>query len=1151
MYVIKRSGKTELIKYDKITERNLKIAKELYGSNIPIDLTKLSQLIIQGLKSGMTTTEIDELSSETATHMSTYQPEYDKLASAIAISNLHKSTEDSFLKTMRKLYNYTSEDGRKYGLISDEMFKFMTKNKEEIEKTIDYKRDFNYTYFGFKTLEKSYLLKIDNKVVERPQHMLMRCAIGIHGPSKKYKYEGNIQKVIETYNEISNGKFTHASPTLYNACSIRPQMSSCFLLHMDDDLNHMYQTALRSALISKYAGGIGIDISNIRCKGSKVHSTNGNSNGIIPMIKVFNQVALHCDQSGKRKGSIAMYLQPWHPDVLDFLQLRFNSPPEELRARDIFIAMWIPDIFMRRVERDEMWTLICPSKCKELTNTYGEEFDKIYEECEQKGIFNKQIKARVIWDSILRSQEETGLPYMLYKDSVNNKNNQKNIGLIRSSNLCVSGETKILTKKYGWKEIKELEDTYNELWNGYEWSNSLVKKTSESSKLLNISFSDGTEIKCTKYHKFIIPKGARKEKTIKIDANELKEGDIIAKIPDLPVLEFENNDFKYPYTSGFYTGDGTYTDNKNKKRCSYKKKYGSFCGRHKDWYPEYLSKYDDDICEVEERIISSICLYKEKQNLLDKLEYIGEPTINSDKTIIRLPHDIAKKYTIPINQTLKIRLEWLAGLIDSDGCLSYNSIQIGSIHKQFLYDIKLMCQTMGVNPIINLSKKEKNILMPDNKGGKKEYFCKDLYRLIFNCSDTLKLLNLGLKTYRINIDPEKIPNRDCRHYIKVNSIVELEKEEPTWCFGEPLKNQGMFNGILAGNCTEILEYTDKDSIAVCNLASIALPKYIYEDENKELKFDYKELGRITEMITENLNLIIDKNFYPVPEAEHNNLSYRPIGIGIQGLADVFAMLNYTWDSKEAKELNQKIFEYIYYHAVKKSNELAIKDGSYSAFKGSPISQGILQYHMWNKRPLSEELNWKELEKNVKNGMRNSLLVAPMPTASTAQILNNNEAFEPFTSNIYSRSVLAGDFVCVNKHLYKKLKEINLWNKSLVDKIIANNGSIQKIDEIPKHIKDIYKTVWEIPQRILIDMAADRGAFIDQSQSLNIFIDHPTHAKLSSMHFYGWKKGLKTGSYYIRSKPSREAIKFTIDNKVLDNKTTIKNSDEGECLMCSS
>lgn len=1150
MYVIKRSGKTEPIKYDKITERNLKIAKELYGNNIPIDLTKLSQLIIQGLKSGMTTTEIDELSSETATHMSTYQPEYDKLASAIAISNLHKSTEDSFLKTMRKLYNYTSEDGRKYGLISDEMFKFMTKNKEEIEKTIDYKRDFNYTYFGFKTLEKSYLLKIDNKVVERPQHMLMRCSIGIHGPSKKNKYEGNIQKVIETYNEISNGKFTHASPTLYNSCSIRPQMSSCFLLHMDDDLNHMYQTALRSALISKYAGGIGIDISNIRCKGSKVHSTNGNSNGIIPMIKVFNQVALHCDQcftpetiiytknsqkcikdikigdevltmdgtykpvvnviknkankeilkirskysfenvnvtkehqiytiknqiknktnfkeilnklnkgyikpeftnagdltendfigfpleklpidinenkdeedffrfygimlgdghicstrnesgvtlnknskietyifvknyleknninywehdsknnnsvsirwtttnfilnyddlynnenkekrihekyinlsrknrlsllkglietdgsnlkeiyfsttsyelaqniryillslgilssgnikdnrgktheirpnefitnkkisyairisknkilneimdiktkgvycsyfiydniiwsriknvetinyegdvydlsildnnnytvgslglvhnSGKRKGSIAMYLQPWHPDVLDFLQLRFNSPPEELRARDIFIAMWIPDIFMKRVEKDEMWTLICPSKCKELTNTYGEEFDKIYEECEQKGIFNKQIKARVIWDAILRSQEETGLPYMLYKDSVNNKNNQKNIGLIRSSNLCC----------------------------------------------------------------------------------------------------------------------------------------------------------------------------------------------------------------------------------------------------------------------------------------------------------------------------------------------------------------------------EILEYTDKDSIAVCNLASIALPKYIYEDENKELKFDYKELGRITEMITENLNLIIDKNFYPVPEAEHNNLSYRPIGIGIQGLADVFAMLNYTWDSKEAKELNQKIFEYIYYHAVKKSNELGIKDGSYSAFKGSPISQGILQYHMWNKTPLSEELNWKELEENVKNGMRNSLLVAPMPTASTAQILNNNEAFEPFTSNIYSRSVLAGDFVCVNKHLYKKLKEINLWNKSLVDKIIANNGSIQKIDEIPKHIKDIYKTVWEIPQRILIDMAADRGAFIDQSQSLNIFIDHPTHAKLSSMHFYGWKKGLKTGSYYIRSKPSREAIKFTIDNKVLDNKSSVKNNDDGECLMCSS
>lgn len=1023
MFVINRKGQKESMRYDNITDRNVELSRDL-----DIDVAYLSKLVIQGLKNGIKTSEIDELSSETAANMSTYNPQYDTLASRIVVSNLHKNTKVSFIETMRDLFNHKSEDGRIFGIISKIMMDFMEEHKEVIENSIDYKRDFNFSYFGFKTLEKSYLNKINNKVVERPQHMLMRVAIGIHGPINEYK--GDIDKAIETYNEISQGKFTHASPTLFNACAERSQLSSCFLLHMEDDLEHIYETNKRSALISKYAGGIGIDISKVRAKGSKIHSTNGRSDGIVPMVQVFNSTARYCNQcfvpntdiylkntikhicdvkegdyvitkdgsykrvnevfvsdrdeeilritnthtmeplectkqhelfvlkrghytpefiyasevevgdfmvyisnmdnelantnveqyysygklirnneetnfkldnislfdtkakiarfvtglitnvndkgdfqiahpsyefkkqvryllvkinvlskyhnnileipsnwlnfknspytyseithiqkfnykgkvydlnieqnhnymtsnglvhnSGRRKGSIAMYIQPWHPDIFDFLALRYNNPPEELRARDIFLALWIPDIFMKRVETDDVWSLFCPSVVPKLADTYGEEFEKIYTKAEEQKLYFKQVKAREVWEAVLRAQEETGLPYMLYKDHINNKSNQKNIGIIRSSNLC----------------------------------------------------------------------------------------------------------------------------------------------------------------------------------------------------------------------------------------------------------------------------------------------------------------------------------------------------------------------------TEIVEYTDRNSVAVCNLASIALPKYVYYYKDNKPTFNFKELGRITEMITENLNLIIDKNFYPIKEAETNNLNYRPIGIGIQGLADVFAMFKYAWEDPEAKKLNRLIFEVIYYHAVKKSNELALKFGSYSAFEGSPISQGILQNDLWQQTPLSNNiqeevyLDWDKLKNDVKLGMRNSLLVAPMPTASTAQILGNNEAFEPFTSNIYSRSVLAGDFVVINKHLYRDLKELDLWDKELVNKIIRNNGSVQSIEDIPERIRKIYKTVWEVPQRVLIDMAADRGAFIDQSQSLNIFIDRPTHSKLTSMHFYGWKKGLKTGSYYIRSKPAVEAVKFTIKPSDKTEKKTVVCTDE-ICTVCSS
>ena len=795
MFVINRKNQREPIRYDKITDRNIELS---VGLNV--NPSYLSKLVIESLKDGMTTTEIDELSAETAFYMSTYEPDYDVLATRISVSNLHKQTLPSFYETVKKMWE-GEVNGKKLNVISDSFMSYVEANASILDSKIDYSRDYSYNYFGFKTLTKIYLNKIGGKVVERPQHMLMRVAVCIHS--------GNMERILESYEEMSKGKFTHASPTLFNSGSSRPQLASCFLLKCEDDLEHIYETNKRSAMISKYGGGIGIDISNVRCKGSIIHANNGKSDGIVPMCKVFNATCCYANQQSKRKGSIAMYLQPWHPDVFDFLALRYNNPPEELRARDLFTAMWVPDIFMRRVEADEMWSLIDPNVVRELCDTYGEEFDRIYENAEKEGKVVKRVKARDVFKEILHSQQETGLPYISYKDSVNRKSNQKNIGLIRSSNLC----------------------------------------------------------------------------------------------------------------------------------------------------------------------------------------------------------------------------------------------------------------------------------------------------------------------------------------------------------------------------NEINEFTDTDSVSVCNLSSLSLPSFVKERDGRKY-FDFNDLARITKIAVRNLNKVIDITYYPIVEAERNNLAYRPIGLGIQGLADVFAMFKLPWGSGDATKLNSVISEVMYYYALEASHEISLEAKPYSAFEGSPISRGEFQFDMWGVEPKTREgvemfgdfivLDWEKLREKVKRGVRNSLLIALMPTATSSQILNNNEAFEAFTSNIYTRSTMAGDFVMVNKHLAKDLKEMNLWSKELVNKIIENNGSVQSLEEIPKYLRDVYKTVWEIPQKIVIDYAADRGAFVDQSQSMNIFIDKPTYAKLSSMHLYGWKKGLKTGSYYIRSKPSKDAVKFSIlrekDEKrekgekegkkyILNGKEMVCTDDV--CTMCSA
>lgn len=754
MLVIKRDGRRESVKFDKVTARIEKLCYGLDTNYIePIDIAKK---VIDGIYDGVTTVELDNLAAETAASMTTKHPDFAKLAARIAISNLHKVTSKSFSNTMKRLYTYVDpKTGENAPLISKEVYGVIKKNAALLDSSIIYDRDFSYDYFGFKTLERSYLMKVDGKIVERPQHMLMRVAVGIH--------QDDMEAALETYNLLSEKWFTHATPTLFNAGTPKPQLSSCFLLTMQDDsIDGIYDTLKQCAKISQSAGGIGLSIHNIRATGSYIKGTGGVSNGIVPMLRNFDMTARYVDQGGgKRKGSFAIYLEPWHADIFAFLDLKKNHGKEELRARDLFYALWISDLFMKRVENNEMWSLFCPNECPGLADAYGDEFEKLYLKYEKEEKYRKQVKAQDLWFEVLEAQIETGTPYMLYKDAANKKSNQKNLGTIKSSNLC----------------------------------------------------------------------------------------------------------------------------------------------------------------------------------------------------------------------------------------------------------------------------------------------------------------------------------------------------------------------------TEIMEYTSKDEVAVCNLASIALPMFVTEDG----KFDHKRLYEITKVITKNLNKVIDINYYPVEEARNSNMRHRPIGIGVQGLADTFLMLKMPFESEEARGLNKDIHETIYFAAMEASMELAKKEGPYETFKGSPVSKGIFQFDMWGVTPDSGRWDWDSLKKEVKkNGVRNSLLVAPMPTASTSQILGNNECFEPYTSNIYTRRTLSGEFIIVNKHLMRDLIELGLWNAEMKNRLIEANGSVQNIPEIPQHIKELYKTVWEISQKAIIDMAADRGAYICQSQSMNVHIQDPNFGKLTSMHFYAWKKGLKTGMYYLRSKAATSAIQFTVE-----------------------
>ena len=748
MRVVKRSGRVEDVKFDNVTNR---ISKLNYDLSESVDVTKIAQQVFSSIYDGIKTHEIDTLSAEICIGMITSDPDYEILATRITASNIQKRAANNFHIAMRKLH--------KVGIVTHEVLEVSSKVKDEIRP----ERDFDFGYFGLKTLEKGYLQKIDGEIIETPQYLYMRVAVGIHGH--------DIDRVLETYEALSTGMFIHATPTLFNAGTPRPQMSSCFLIaNKEDSIDGIYDTVKECARISKWAGGIGLHVHDVRANKSHIRGTNGTSDGIIPMLRVYNSTARYVNQAGRRKGSIAVYLEPWHADVLDFLEIRLNQGDEEARCRDLFSAMWIPDLFMKRVESGGNWSLFCPDEASGLSDVYGKEFEDLYEKYEAEGLAKKVVPASEIWKAIIKSQSETGTPYMLYKDACNEKSNHKHIGTIKSSNLC----------------------------------------------------------------------------------------------------------------------------------------------------------------------------------------------------------------------------------------------------------------------------------------------------------------------------------------------------------------------------TEILEYTDKDETAVCNLASIALPKYV-DTEKKE--FNHEELHRVTKMVTRNLNKVIDKNFYPTENGKRSNMRHRPIGIGVQGLADVFIMLRMTFGSEESRKLNRDIFETIYHASLESSCELAEMYGPYSTFKGSPFSKGILQFDMWDRDPkFSGRYDWNAMRKLVKKGTINSLLLAPMPTASTSQILGNNECFEPYTTNIYLRRTLAGEFVVVNKHLVNDLKERGLWSKEMKDLMVKANGSVQNIIDIPNDLKELYRTVWEMSQKTIIDMAADRGIYIDQSQSMNLFVESPTISKLSSMHMYAWKTGLKTGMYYLRSKAKARPIQFSL---------------EAECAMCSA
>lgn len=1038
-----------------------------------INYAHLAMKVIDQLYDKIPTAKIDELTAEQCASMSSIHPDYNTLAGRIAVSSHHKSTSERFSVVISQLYNNKDIVGEHTPLVSKELYTITKKYTKELNELCDYSRDYLIDYFGFKTLERAYLMHIDKRIVERPQHLWLRVSIGIHGD--------NMKKIRETYEFMSQKYFIHATPTLFNAGTPHSQMFSCFLQQMESDsIDGIFNTLKDCAIISKWSGGIGLHIHNVRAAGSQIRKTNGISSGIVPMLRVFNNTARYVNQGGKRNGSFAIYLEPWHADIENFLELRKNHGEEDMKARDLFYALWVPDLFMKRVEANEAWTLFCPDQCPGLDNVYGAAFEELYNKYESLTLGRKVINARDLWYKILDSQMETGTPYLLYKDACNLKSNQKNIGTIKSSNLCVAPETMILTDA-GHVEIQKLCGQKVNVWNGAEFSNVEIFKTGENQKLIEVHTSDGCVLHCTPYHKFYIQHllgdddsyiAGLDPKIEVIEAQYLKAGDKIVKC-DYPVIDGEKTiDNAHAYEEGFLCGEANHH-------------------------------------------------------------------IQSTQSTF----DITREHS------LKTKMYWFSGYFDSAGSLQNDKLIVWSKNKKSANKIKLMLQTCGINTELSVSNfSELNTLSCS---------CN-----LITSSNLVKLIKLGFspKKHVLEINTILKNNTTETNFIKISHIVDNDRHDDTYCFTEPNKHAGIFNGIYTSQCSEIVQYSDEKETAVCNLASIGLPTFVETHPvTGDTVFNFDKLHKIVRIVTYNLNRVIDINFYPIEKTRVSNMRHRPIGIGVQGLNDTFMKMNMAFSSPEARQLNKDIFETMYHAALTESAELAEIDGAYETFAGSPASLGILQFDMWgddvdninSANLLPERYDWDELKTRIKaTGLRNSLMLAVMPTASTSQILGFNECIEPVTSNIYSRRTLAGEFIIVNKYLMADLLKLGLWNEQLKNTIISNNGSIQHINNISAELKEKYKTVWEMSMKTLINMSADRGRYICQSQSLNLWLEDPTYDKMTSMHFYAWKKGLKTGIYYLRRRAAYKVQQFTIEPDKKEGGGAA-GEEEQECLFCSA
>lgn len=1178
--VRKRNGQFEETSLSKIEQRIKVMSRGLY-----VDPIKLAKQVMDSTYDGISTKEIDVLAASYAHEKITDHPDWDVLAARLAVSNHQKETIAPFSEVMRILYDA--------GQIADDFMRVVEANADTLDRAIDYDRDNLLTYFGFRTFEHSYSLTLQetdtitkkqvNKCYERPQHMYMRVALALH--------LDDIEAAIESYEWMSCQYFTHASPTLMNAGKRKAQLSSCFLVAMKeeqgdehpDSIPGIYQTLMNIARISASSGGIGLHIGIVRAEGSPITSAGRPSSGIVPMLLPFEATAKYVDQGRKRKGAIAVYMEPWHADIEDFLKIKDNTSESKewnesgkTRMRDLHIALWIPDVFMQRVEEDGVWSLMCPFFSPDLVELYGQAFTDRYVWYESQGApyVRRTVRARQIWTAIIDAQIHTGEPYMLYKDAVNRKTNHQNLGTIKSSNLCVAPYTKVLTRQHGYIAIGELKDQATDVWNGFEWSEVTIRQTGQNKQLVRVTLSNGSVLDCTPEHKFYVnlkfyacsDKTALKDETATkvVCAGELQVGDKLIKhdLPQSDDIKF-NTPFPYAYTHGFYCGDGCEFIGQN-EQCSYVARQDTaYCERHAYFRDtKFVTSTSFDLyrangvslrCQAPTHYTPHIALYGEKSKLEPFLEHRNAYD-NGSKRVLQLNPDMPQKFTVPLTAPLETKMQWLSGLFDADGTVAKNgtneSLQLGSINHGFLTNVMLMLQTHNVHSKVTLSRSERETMMPDGKGGEKEYHCKAIYRLLINSINTQLLIKLGFAPRRLKINTTHVPDRDSARFITVKSVEPLDGVFDTYCFTEPKLGLGTFEGITTGNCAEIVQYSSSEKTATCNLASISLKAFVVIQEDGTRTYDFETLAYVVRMVARNLERIIDINHYPVIEAKTSNLSERPMGIGVQALADAFIAMRFPFDSPEAAKLNREIFETIYYAAVDASCEMAEEIGVYETYEGSPVSQGLLQFDMWLKEgrevQLSGRWDWAALKQRIaKHGVRNSLLVALMPTASTSQMLANNESIECYTENMYVRNVLSGSFKIVNRQMILDLINAGLWTTQMKNKIIGAAGSIQSFTEIPQNIRDLYKTAWEIKQRVMLDQAADRAPFVDQTASQNCFMAQPSMAALTSYHMYGWKKGLKTGLYYLRSKPAQEAVQVTVDPTAQSETTPATTEDAPE------